>query len=88
MPKQSHNPVRTCVACRQEAGKRELLRLVRNPATSAVELDPSGRANGRGAYLHRDPACIQEAKRRGGLARALKAPVAPELWTALDRAAR
>jgi hypothetical protein len=47
-------------------------------------IDPTGRASGRGAYLHRDPACVELAHRRGGLARALKATVPPALWTALQ----
>jgi hypothetical protein len=85
MGKRSHNPVRTCVACRQEAGKRELLRLVRDADTGGVVIDPTGRASGRGAYLHRDAACIELAHRRGGLARALKATVPPALWTALQQ---
>jgi predicted RNA-binding protein YlxR (DUF448 family) len=84
MGKRSHNPVRTCVACRQEAGKRELLRLVRDADTGEVVIDLSGRASGRGAYLHRDPACIDLAQRRGGLARALKAAVPPAVWTSLQ----
>ena len=84
MGKRSHNPIRTCVACRQEAGKRSLVRLVRDAATGVVTVDPTGRSNGRGAYLHRDPDCIELARRRGGLARALKAAVAPEVWTALE----
>ncbi len=86
MGKRSHNPVRTCAGCRQEAGKRELLRLVRDPASGEVRIDETGRAGGRGAYLHRDPACVEEAKRRGGVARALKATVPPELWALLEDA--
>jgi uncharacterized protein len=83
MGKKSYSPVRTCVACRQEAGKRNLVRLVRDPTTGEVKVDPTGRANGRGAYLHRDPDCVELARRRGGLARALKAPVPPEVWNSL-----
>ena len=83
MGKRGHEPVRTCVACRQEAGKRGLIRLVRDPEAGGVRVDESGRANGRGAYLHREPACIEEARRRGALARALKAPVPDEVWAAL-----
>ena len=31
MPSLRHDPVRTCVGCREEAGKRGLIRLVRGP---------------------------------------------------------
>ncbi len=76
-------PVRTCVACRQEADKGELLRLVRDRETGVVRVDPTGRAPGRGAYLHREAGCIERARRRGALARALNAQVPEELWEAV-----
>jgi predicted RNA-binding protein YlxR (DUF448 family) len=72
-------PVRTCVGCRREAGKRGLIRLVRDAAGN-VTRDRTGRAPGRGAYLHPDPACIEGARRRRSLERALKSPVPTALW--------
>ncbi len=41
---------RTCIICRKQSSKNEFLRVVRTPE-GTVEYDPSGRANGRGAYL-------------------------------------
>jgi uncharacterized protein len=77
-----HEPVRTCVACRLEAGKRELIRVVRlTDGTAAV--DRSGHAAGRGAYLHADTACIELARKRKALERALKAAIGSEVWTEL-----
>jgi len=75
-------PTRTCVACRKEAGKVDLIRLVRR-SDGAVELDPTGRTPGRGAYLHPSADCIAAAHKRKALERALGAPIAPEVWTAL-----
>ena len=66
-----HVPERTCVGCRGRAPKRELLRLVRAP-DGLVRVDPRGSAPGRGAYVHRDPSCVDVAFRRGGAARALR----------------
>ena len=60
------------MSCRTARDKRALLRVVRTPA-GAVMLDPSGRANGRGAYVCRDVDCIERAVGRGGLRRALQA---------------
>lgn len=74
-----HEPVRTCVACRQEAVKAELMRLVRG-ADGEAALDPTGHAPGRGAYLHRDMACIDVARRRRHLERALGASVPAAFW--------
>jgi predicted RNA-binding protein YlxR (DUF448 family) len=64
-------PQRTCVGCRQAAGKRELVRVVRTPAGS-VEVDPTGKKNGRGAYVHADPSCWELALTRKALQHALK----------------
>ena len=59
------------MACRLEAGKRALVRFVREPGGAVVE-DPTGRAPGRGAYLHDDPACRALALRRRSLERSLR----------------
>ena len=58
------------MACRTSRDKRDLLRVVRAP-DGTVAYDASGRANGRGAYVCRDEACITTATGRGGLAHAL-----------------
>lgn len=70
-PPGRHIPVRTCLACRQKADKQDLVRLVRTPE-GAVRVDPSGRLNGRGAYLHSSRACWELALRRGTMERALR----------------
>ncbi len=80
MAKARHTPVRTCVACRQEAGKGELIRLVRT-RDGAVTLDRTGRASGRGAYVHADGACLEVARRKRSIERALRAGMPPELWS-------
>jgi predicted RNA-binding protein YlxR (DUF448 family) len=82
MPNPRREPVRTCVACRQEAGKGALVRVVRD-SQGRVALDAAGRAPGRGAYLHRDPACLEIARKKKALDRALRASAGPELWTEL-----
>ncbi|TMC08725.1 MAG: YlxR family protein [Chloroflexi bacterium] len=85
MPSLRHDPVRTCVGCREEAGKRGLIRLVRGP-DGIVRRDPTGRAHGRGAYVHDDPACLELARKRRALQRALKSEVPDALWEDLTTA--
>ena len=75
-------PVRTCVACREEAGKGELVRIVRRPDGS-VGLDRSGKEAGRGAYLHGSRECLEAARKRRALDRALGATVPSEVWELL-----
>jgi predicted RNA-binding protein YlxR (DUF448 family) len=82
MPTPRHEPVRTCVACRQEAGKRTLIRVVRDASGDAT-VDATGRAPGRGAYLHRDRSCLEIARKKKALDRALRAVVSPDFWSEL-----
>jgi len=82
--KPRREPVRTCVACRQEAGKREMVRIVRGAEGGVATVDRSGRAAGRGAYLHADVACIEIARKRRALERSLNATVGPEVWLELS----
>lgn len=48
-PKRKHIPVRTCIVCREKDSKRTLTRIVRTDA--GIQVDPSGKMGGRGAYL-------------------------------------
>ena len=79
LPNLPGKPVRTCVACRQEAGKDALVRVVRHPDGSAA-IDSTGRAPGRGAYIHADAGCIATARKRRALERSLNATLRPEMW--------
>jgi len=70
-----HVPQRTCIACRETLSKKELMRIVRTP--DSVRYDPTGKAPGRGAYLHNKRSCWERAL-RGSLARALKTEISRE----------
>jgi uncharacterized protein len=77
-------PVRTCVACRTERQKRDLMRIVRSPGGN-VSLDPTGRAAGRGAYLCADGSCWSVALKKSSIQRALSAPLPAELRGRLEQ---
>jgi predicted RNA-binding protein YlxR (DUF448 family) len=76
-------PQRTCIACRRVGDKRQLIRVVRTP-TTGVRIDPSGKLNGRGAYLCQARPCWEKALRSGLLARALKTTIAEDDLAALQ----
>lgn len=59
-----------------------MIRIVRGPEGGGV-VDPTGHAAGRGAYLHADLACIELARKRRTLDRALSTTIQPELWSEL-----
>ena len=54
-------PQRTCVMCREKTDKRDLLRIIRTPEGN-IEFDPTGKKNGRGAYICRKTECVDSIK--------------------------
>ena len=66
--------MRTCIGCRQQQPKRELLRVVRTPA-GTIELDSQGKRSGRGAYICANRTCLQAAFEQRRLEKALKCRV-------------
>ena len=77
-------PIRTCVGCGTERPKAELIRIIRTP-DGRIDIDPTLKKNGRGAYLCPDPDCLEKAIRRKGLQRALETGVSPEVYEALKQ---
>ncbi len=75
--KPRHIPQRTCVVTRQTGDKRGLIRLVRTP-DGRIEVDPTGKKNGRGAYLTADREIWERALKGNVLGRALKVEINPE----------
>lgn len=62
-------PQRTCVGCREVNAKRQLIRIVRT--AEGVQIDPTGKLSGRGAYLHDRQSCWEKGL-KGALTHALK----------------
>jgi predicted RNA-binding protein YlxR (DUF448 family) len=71
-----HVPIRTCVVCRQKAGKRQLTRVVRTP--QGIQIDPTGKLAGRGAYLCDQESCWERAVNTDVLSNALKTSLTNE----------
>ena len=64
-----HVPQRTCVGCREVLPKRKMVRIVRT--AEGVQIDPTGKLAGRGAYLHDRRDCWERGL-KGALGHALK----------------
>jgi hypothetical protein len=75
--RRKHVPLRSCIACRAQRPKRELIRVVRTPE-GTLEIDPKGKRSGRGAYLCRKRQCWEVALQQGRLSHALKCEVSAE----------
>lgn len=83
MARQKHKPQRTCVACREVKDKRDLIRVIRTPEGKVV-VDPTGKANGRGAYLCRQASCWEKSLEKNLLGRALKVTLSTEDFAAFQ----
>lgn len=70
-------PHRTCVTCRTETARGDLLRMVLGP-DGELAVDFSQRLAGRGAYACWTRDCLDGAFQKGRLTRALRGPVPAE----------
>ena len=75
--------VRTCVGCRAERPKNEMLRVVRG-VDGVIAVDTAGRLQGRGAYLCFNPECLRVAVKKKALSRALRHPVGSEIYSMME----
>lgn len=81
--RQKHLPQRTCVVCRQKFDKRQLTRIVNAPEAGVV-LDPTGKRNGRGAYICDQPSCWDKLTQKPGiLEQALKTSISATALTTI-----
>ena len=55
-------PQRTCIICRTQKNKNELLRIVKNKE-NIIKVDVSGKEPGRGAYICYSMDCLEKAKK-------------------------
>lgn len=71
-------PVRKCTGCGEMKPKKEMVRVILTP-DEKIELDLTGKKNGRGAYICRSRECLEKALRTHGLERSLKAAIPEEI---------
>lgn len=75
-------PMRMCVGCRTMKEKRSLVRVVRTEEGSTC-VDPTGKMNGRGAYVCPCAECLKKAVKSRALDRALEVKITPEVMERL-----
>ena len=77
-------PQRQCMGCRERKAKKEMIRVVRC-TDGTVQLDFSGKLNGRGAYVCPDPECLKKALRSKALDRSLEVTIPEEVIERLQK---
>lgn len=80
--KQKKIPMRTCVITHEKYPKKELIRIVRTPE-GKVEIDLTGKANGRGAYLKKDKEVIEKARKNKILEKHLEIKIEDNVYDEL-----
>lgn len=75
-------PQRKCVVTNEMKPKKELIRVVRNK-DGEVFVDPSGKKNGRGAYVSRKLDVITKAEQKNALGQQLNAKIDPSIFEEL-----
>lgn len=75
--------MRTCVVTKEKYPKKELIRVVRDNLGN-VSVDPTGKQNGRGAYLKKDLEVIALARKTKALEKYLEVLVPEEVYEQLE----
>ena len=81
--KQRKIPMRTCIVTKEKCEKKDLVRVVRTPE-GQVEVDLTGKKNGRGAYLKRDKDVFEKAKQSKVLEHHLEVEIDNSLYDELN----
>ena len=81
--KQRKIPIRTCVITREKCEKKDLVRVVRTP-DGTVEIDLTGKKNGRGAYLKKDILVFEKAKKSKILEKVLEVEIMDNFYEELN----
>ncbi len=76
--------MRQCTGCREMKNKKEMIRIIKT-AENTIELDATGKKNGRGAYLCFCRECLQKAQKNKGLERSLKTAIPEEIYLRLEK---
>jgi predicted RNA-binding protein YlxR (DUF448 family) len=76
-------PMRMCLGCQEMKPKKELMRIVRTPE-GTVEIDPTGKRNGRGAYICPQVDCFKAAVKGHRFQKAFDIELSPELIQELE----
>lgn len=73
---------RICFICRKSHNKQDMIRLVKT-SSGEILIDKTGKANGRGAYICKNPNCIEQVKKQKILYRAFKCEFPPVVYKKL-----
>lgn len=74
--------MRKCIGCGENKPKKELIRIVRT-TNMEVKIDPTGKMNGRGAYICPNINCLEQARKSKRLSNALEVEIPNSVYEEL-----
>ena len=75
-------PQRTCLGCNEKKNKNELVRIVKNK-DGEINIDKTGKMEGRGAYICNNVNCLQNAIKRKRLNKTFDMNISEEIYEKL-----
>lgn len=75
-------PIRMCCGCGEHILKKDLVRVLRT-AEGNVIIDLSGKKSGRGAYICKNPVCLERAIKNRRIERSLSQKISEEIFAQL-----
>ena len=77
-------PLRRCNGCGEMKPKKELIRVILTPQ-GEIELDVTGKKNGRGAYVCPSSECFAKARKTKAIERSLGVNVPEEIYERIGK---
>lgn len=88
-------PLRKCTGCGEMKEKRELIRVVKAPekkdengnviSGGEISLDLTGRKSGRGAYVCKNAACFEKARKARRFERSLSCKIPEDVYEQMSK---
>lgn len=85
MLKKKKIPLRMCLGCQEMKPKKELIRIVRAAQDGEVKIDLTGKLAGRGAYICKNPECLEKAYKAKRIEKALEQNIDADVYETLRK---
>ena len=76
------NPQRTCMGCNEKKAKNDLIRIVKNK-NDEINIDRTGKLDGRGAYICDNVQCLEKIIRSKRLEKIFDKEISNEIYEKL-----
>ena len=74
--------LRRCIVCQEQKDKKELLRIVK-PKEENIQIDLTGKKNGRGAYICKSENCLNKLKKTKKKEKVFEINISDEFYESL-----